>query len=92
MVSIDSSGDLIECSTTIDVKLWSVLASAQRPGFPALQLYTPGWMPPHPGAGVAGVASSLTSWLGKGSYFTPGVALDNILAGPKRPSGQYQHD
>lgn len=86
VVSIDSTGDLLETSTTLDVKLWSACASSPRGGPPALQLYTPSWMPPHPGGGVAGVASSISNWLGKSTYFTPGAALDAILAGPKRPA------
>ncbi|PWN49168.1 hypothetical protein IE53DRAFT_369993 [Violaceomyces palustris] len=86
-ISFDSQGDFVEVSSSLDVRLWTLLASLKRPGIPCLELYdAKATLPPHPGFGAAGVASSIAGWLGGRSQFlNPGSQLDEILAGSNRP-------
>lgn len=54
-----------------------------RAGQPALRLNTSVSLPAHPGAGV--VAAGIAGLFGSRNAYTVGAALDEILAGPKRP-------
>ena len=84
---VDESGDFIDLSSSLDVRLWTIFATLPRAGPPSYMLYNPGFMMPiHPGIGASSVAAAVTGWFSsKTGAVTTGGQLDEILAGAERP-------